>query len=180
VQPLAGLQLSSVHEFPSLQLTGAPGLQLPPPHTSLAVQALPSLQGWVFGVERHPSNASQASVVQALLSLQFTSWPGLQLPPTHTSPLVQALLSEQGAVLFENTHPVLGLQALSVHGLLSLQVIGAPGWQTPAAHTSPEVHALPSLQGFVLLMLVQPVAGSQLSSVQGLPSSQVGPTPLLH
>src|SRR5437867_1995280 len=41
-QPVAGLQESSVHGLPSLQLTGEP-VQVPPLHVSPEVQALPSL-----------------------------------------------------------------------------------------------------------------------------------------
>src|SRR5262249_51341555 len=42
------------------------------------------------------------------------------------------------------------------------------------------VHALPSLQGAVLLVWRQPTEGSQKSSVQGLPSSQFGAAPPVH
>jgi hypothetical protein len=47
--------------------------------------------------------------------------------------------------------------------------------QTPSAHRSAAVHALPSSQGAALFVWTQPVDGSQASSVQGLPSSQATP-----
>jgi hypothetical protein len=40
------------------------------------------------------------SSVQTLLSLQTTGVPGLQTPPPHVSPLLQALPSSHGLVLF--------------------------------------------------------------------------------
>jgi hypothetical protein len=43
--PVAGLQLSSVQTFPSLQFGAGPPTQLPPLHVSLVVQALPSSHG---------------------------------------------------------------------------------------------------------------------------------------
>ena len=46
------------------------------------------------------------------------------------------------------------------------------GLQTPSAQVSPTLHAFPSSQGRALGMWMQP-SGPQLSSVQGLPSSQL-------
>jgi hypothetical protein len=46
-QPVAGLQVSVVHEFPSLQTKGAPTWQAPPMQESPTVQALPSLHVFV-------------------------------------------------------------------------------------------------------------------------------------
>jgi hypothetical protein len=52
-----------------------------------------------------------------------------------------------------------------------LHTVGVPGWQLPAAHASPFVHAFPSLHGAVLLVNEHaPVPGSQASLVQTLPS----------
>lgn len=59
--------------------------------------------------------------------------------------IVQAFLSSQPAELFVYVHPVAGLHASVVHGLLSLQVIVDP-LQFPLEHESPVVHALLSLQ----------------------------------
>ena len=51
-QPLAGLQKSSVHGFPSSQSRGGPPTQTPPLQASPVVHALPSLQGSVHSVAR--------------------------------------------------------------------------------------------------------------------------------
>jgi hypothetical protein len=61
----------------------------------------------------------------------------------------------------------------------SLHEIGVPA-QIPAAQVSPVVQTLLSLHGAVLGGLEQPVAGSQTSSVQGLPSLQSGGGPPTH
>src|SRR6185436_10345955 len=101
-----------------------------------------------------------------LLSLQTVAVPGWQTPPAQVSPVVQALPSLHGAVLFVNTHPVDGLQLSVVHTLLSPQTIGAPAWHVPPPHVSPVVQAFPSLHGAVLLLKTQaPVPGLQLSLV---------------
>ena len=68
--PVAGLQLSSVQTFPSLQFGAGPPTQLPPLHVSLVVHALPSSQGALLLVWTHPVAGLQLSSVQALLSLQ--------------------------------------------------------------------------------------------------------------
>src|SRR5437870_5391541 len=41
-EPSAGTQASVVQTSPSLQLTGAPGMQVPPTHVSVPLQRLPS------------------------------------------------------------------------------------------------------------------------------------------
>ena len=57
-----------------------------------------------------PETGSQLSVVQMFPSLQLIVVPDWQLPPLQTSPLVQALPSSQGRVLFMVTQPVAGEQ----------------------------------------------------------------------
>ena len=47
-QPVAGLQLSSVHRLPSLQFGGGPPPQMPPPHVSDVVHASLSSQATTF------------------------------------------------------------------------------------------------------------------------------------
>src|SRR5258705_444517 len=148
-------------------MTGVPGLQMPPPHVSPLVQALPSLQGPVLFVKTHPDGGAHVSVVQPLLSLQTTGVPGLQMPPPQVSPLVQALPSSQGLVLFVKTQPDDGLHVSVVQTLPSLQTIGVP-LHTPPPHVSPEVQALPSSHGLVLFVKTQPVAGLHVSVVQTL------------
>ena len=69
--PVAGMQVSVVHTFPSLQTrVPAPGLQLPPPQVSPVVQAFPSLHETVLFVKTQPVAGTQVSVVHTLLSLQ--------------------------------------------------------------------------------------------------------------
>ena len=115
--------------------------------------------------------------MQTFPSLQFRLTPGWQLPPEQESPIVQALLSLQEAVLLACVQPVAGLQASFVHTLPSSQLGAAPPTQVPPLHVSLVVHALPSLHGAVLLVYTQPVAGTQVSFVQGLLSLQVSGVP---
>jgi hypothetical protein len=61
--------------------------------------------------------------------------------------------------------------------LPSLQLRGLPATHVPPEQTSLTVQALPSLQGAVLLVKTHPVAGAQVSVVQGLLSLQVIPVP---
>jgi hypothetical protein len=93
----------------------------------------------------------------------------MHAPFAQVSAVVQTFPSLHGLVLFALMQPVAGAQLSSVQGLLSLQSRGvAPARQVPPPQVSPTVQAFPSLQGLVLLALMQPVAGSQESSVQGL------------
>lgn len=94
--------------------------------------------------------------------------------------MVQGLASLQGAVLLVWTHPEDGLHESSVQGLWSLHSGGGPPVQTPPAHESLVVHALPSSQAIVLLLCTHPDAGLHESFVQGLESSQFGADPPTH
>ena len=61
-----------------------------------------------------------------------------------------------------------------LHSFPSSQLVGGPGMQFPALHTSPSVQALPSLHDPVKMVRRQlPLAGSQESDVQGFRSSQL-------
>jgi hypothetical protein len=171
-QPVDGLHASLVHGLLSSQFGAGPPLHVPPPHVSPVVQALPSLQAFALLVCAQPWPGSHESSVHGLLSLQFGAGPPMQLPPPQVSFVVQALPSSQGFVLFVFTHPVAGTHASLVHGLLSLQSGAGPPLQVPPPQVSPVVQALPSLQGFVLLVCAHPVDGSQLSVVQPLLSLQ--------
>ena len=130
------------------------------------VQALPSLHGFVLFVKTHPVAGVHVSSVHTLLSLQTSvPVPGWQLPPEHVSPVVQALPSLHGFVLFVKTQPLAGLQVSVVQTLLSLQTTAVPGWQMPPAQASPAVQALLSLHdvppgAFGLEQI--PVAGLQV------------------
>src|SRR5439155_2803476 len=69
-QPVAELQVSSVHTFPSSQVGAAPPRHLPPPHLSLVVQAFPSLHRAVLCVSKQPVAGLQVSAGQTLPSSQ--------------------------------------------------------------------------------------------------------------
>ncbi len=127
-------------------------------------------------VKTHPVAALQVSVVQGLLSSHVTGAPP-QTPPEQMSPVVQALPSLHAFALFVKTHPVAGSQLSVVQTLPSSQTIGVPGAHAPPEQASPVVHVFPSLQGLVLFAKMQPSAASQLSVVQGLPSSQTTAAP---
>lgn len=71
-----------------------------------------------------------------------------------------------------STQPFSGWQLALVQGPEPVQTAGLPGWQLPLLHVSPAVHALLSEHCSALLVCVQPVAASQLSSVQNSLSSQ--------
>src|SRR5439155_1620026 len=120
------------------------------------------------------------SSVQTLLSLQFSGGPPRHAPPAHVSAVVHASPSSHGEVLFVWTHPVAGLHESSVQTLPSLQFGGAPPRQVPPAHVSAVVHASPSSHGVVLSVCTRPVAGLHASSVQTLPSLQLGGGPPRH
>jgi hypothetical protein len=177
LQPVAVSQLSCVQGLLSLQLAVAPGAQNPLAlQRSGPVQALPSLHGSpVRAVFLQPLVVSQLSTVQVLPSSQLTVVPTQLLAALQTSPLVQALPSEQAVpVRATFLQPVAVSQLSCEQGLLSLQSAVAPGTQAPLLlQVSPTVHALLSVQLLpVLALLTQPPASVQVSVVQGLPSSQ--------
>ncbi len=174
-QPSLVSQESVVHGLLSSHnvagFTATP-LHAPPAHASLVVHALPSSQVTVLAPCRQPLFGSQLSLVQTFASSQPTALP-TQLPAAQVSAWLQALPSSQLRLLFANAHlPVATAQLSEVQGLLSLHVVPAPDTQPLVLHTSPTVHALPSLHGAVLAAWVQPSLASQPSSLQPLPSSQ--------
>ena len=179
-QPLVGSQASSVHRLPSLQLSSEPGWHAPVAQTSPLVQALLSLHGTVLFTCEQPPAALHASVVHRLPSSQASAGPGTHTPLAHASLLVQSFASVQGKVLFVNVHPLAGLQTSFVQGFPSLQVTTAPALHAPLLQMSPCVQALPSLQGTVLFVCVQPFVASQTSVVHGLLSSQLATVPPLQ
>ena len=172
LQPVMASQSSVVHNVPSSQLVAVPGKQMPPAHKSGTVQALLSLHGATLFVKMQPFLASQVSSVQTLPSLQTMSAPGMQTAAPQVSPLVQALPSSQGAVLFSVLQPPAASQVSVVHGLPSSQGLALSGLQKPLLQMSPSVQLLKSSQANVLNGNTQPVNGSQVSSVHKLPSAQ--------
>ena len=91
-----------------------------------------------------PVIGSQASIP---LPLQVGGVPGLQTPDWQVSSPLQRLLSMHGVPFATAVRgqPAFGSQVSVVHGLLSAQLIGVPGWQTPARQTSTPSQRLPSL-----------------------------------
>jgi hypothetical protein len=72
-QPSVALHESVVHWFVSTQFIGVPGRQLPVRHTSTPLQTLLSVHEVSSGTGRlrQPRVASQESVVQTFVSMQF-------------------------------------------------------------------------------------------------------------
>jgi hypothetical protein len=175
LQPSLGSQISLVQGLASSQLTLAAGTQLPLMQPSPVVQTLPSSQLPLLGVLVHLP-ATHASAVQGLASSQGVPLP-LHAPALQISPVVQASPSLHGAPFCGAvTQPTLGSQLSEVQGLLSLHTSLAPPVHTapvdPTVHASPLVQALPSSQGWPIAgELRQPAVRSQVSKVQGLPSS---------
>ena len=176
--PVAGLQESSVQALVSLQTLGLLPTQAPAAQVSTWVQALPSEQVLVLSLTaaQVPVAGLQASSVQGLVSSQALGLLPTQVPAAQVSVWVQELPSEQVLVLslVAAQAPVAGLQASSVQAFKSSQTLGLLPWQMPAAQVSVWVQELPSEQVLVSSLTAPqaPVAGSQVSSVQALVSSQ--------
>ncbi len=132
------------------------------------MQTLSSEQANVLFVLLQPPLLSHVSVVHGLPSSHRLGTADMHVPPLQVSPLVQASLSSQGAVLYAATHPLPGAQVSSVHGLPSSHAMDLPA-QTPPLHASPLVHASASSQPPVAAGCWQ-TPPTQLSYVQSLPS----------
>jgi hypothetical protein len=142
-------------------------LTKPSPSSSRA----PKLQAPVAGLH--------VSVVQALLSLQTTVVPAVQMPVWQVETPLQRLLSVSQLVPFVTgvrTQPEVGLQVSVVQTLLSLQLSAVPALQTPDGlqislplQTSPSLHDVPTATG----VFTQPPCALQESAVHGLLSLQV-------
>lgn len=103
--PVKGLHVPATwHGSLAVQVTGLPPKQVPASQKSPCVHALPSLHGVPFGAggfEQSPVTGLQIPATwHGSLAEQTTAAPGWQVPPLHTSPVVQALPSSQGLVLF--------------------------------------------------------------------------------
>jgi hypothetical protein len=215
-QPAIASQVSLVHGFPSLQLSGVPAAQVPLWHVSAPLQAFPSAHDVPFatGVAVHPVAGLQPSVVHGFPSLHVGGVPAVQVPLWHVSAPLQASPSEQevpfATTLFEQTpalqtsvvqglpslqspftlhdwQPAIGvftqpepaLHVSVVQALLSLQLGGVPPVQVPVWHVSAPLQALPSLHEvpFVTAVFTQPVDVLQLSVVHTFASLQSGGVP---
>ena len=132
-----------------------------------------------MGVCWQPPVGEHVSVVQASPSSQLTAlpahWPAVQVSAVvQAVPSLHAVPSARGAC----AQPLAGLQVSVVQVLPSSQLMVLPThW--PAAQASAVVQAFASSQGvpFVTAVWVQPVAGSQVSVLQALPSSQLTALP---
>jgi len=164
-QPVDVLQVSVVHTLLSLHTVAPPGWQVPPPQVSPVVQALPSLHGAALFVNTQPVEVLQESFVHPLPSLHTVAPPGWQLPPPQVSPVVQALPSLHGIVLFVRTQPVAVLHVSVVHGFPSSQLGAWPPTHVPPAQVSAVVQALLSSHEAVLFVNTQPVEVLQVSVV---------------
>ena len=171
------------------QSTGASGV--PPPHTpavhvSPSTQSVPLKQGppsLAGCASQMPANSLQTPTLQKLSSEeQSRGTPPAHVPAAHSSPTVQKRPSLQGTVLNVVKHPVTGSQASLVHRLPSLHTSGVPNAHSPLWQVSLPLQMLPSLHEVPLMSgtFAQPVAGSQVSVVQGLESLQTGGAPSVH
>src|SRR5262249_18604895 len=126
-QPSCASQRSSVHGFPSSQLTSGPPMHWPFRQKLVLVHALLSLQvsELLLGCTQ-PMAGLQPSVVHELPSSQLMAGPAWHVPPPQASGAVHALPSSQGAVLTVWTQPVAGLQVSVVQMLPSSQLGAAP------------------------------------------------------
>jgi len=179
VQPPVPGHASVLHGLPSSHVGVPLPTQLPPEHVSVRVQTLPSLQVapliTVALPIQLPVVTSQLSDVQNFPSSQFVGVP-TQAPALQVSLVVHWLPSSQPPLLAVCAQPPAPGQASVVHWLPSSQ-LGVPvPTQTPFEQVSVSVHTLPSLHTVptnkVLSLTQVPVARSQLSDVQNLPSSQ--------
>src|SRR5436190_696544 len=104
-----------------LSLVGVaePGTNVPLLQVSPVVHGSPSLAEPVSGVLNTPVCGSQPSVVQILLSSEFTAVPGTNTPSLHDSPVVHALPSLAAPVSGVLNTPVCGSQPSVVQILLS-------------------------------------------------------------
>ena len=166
--------------FASTHTSAGPPTHAPAEQTSFVVQAFASLHGFVLLACVQPVAELHASLVQPFPSSQLSGCPPTHDPAEQISPVVHALPSLHALLLFENTQPDAGLHVSVVQRFPSLQTNGAPPTHAPPAQVSLVVHALPSLHGLVLFTFRHPMSGSQLSSVQTLPSPQLGGGPPTH
>ena len=137
------------HWSAAVHVTGLLPVHAPAWQASLWVQALPSSQACAVFVCTQPLAAEQLSAVHGLSSSQAV------------------------AAHARKRQPLTGSQLSLVHASSSAHARAWPVRHTPLPQISPRVQALPSLQGTLLAVAVQPWLRLQLSSVHGLPSSHV-------
>jgi len=172
--------VSIVHAFPSSMTRGVPALHTPEPsHVSSPLQTFPSEQDVpaTAGECVTPCTGSQESTVHALPSSRTSGVPTLHTPPPSQSSMpLHTFPSEHDAPADAGTWrtPAMGSHVSVVHALPSSTTRGVPALHTPApSHVSrplqmfPSEHDVPPAAGAWRI----PLTGSQLSTVQGFPSS---------
>jgi len=102
----------------------------------------------------------------------------VQLSATSQSPFFARQIVVAGEKPW--VQPLPGSQPSVVQTFPSSQLGAGPPTQLPPLQVSPVVQAFPSVQGRVLFVWVQPLAGLQPSVVQTFPSSQFGAGPPTH
>jgi hypothetical protein len=138
VQPVAGLHVSVVHTFESLQTTGVPAVHTPAWHDSVPLQRFPSGHGVPLETTALPHTpAVQVSTVHGLLSLQLA-----------------AVLHDWHPEMGVFTQPLSALHESVVHALPSLQLGAVPGEQMPFWHDSLPLHTVESRQEVPLATFV--------------------------
>jgi len=143
---VSGSQLSSVHEFPSVQAVPVPGWHWLSAQVSPAVQEFPSSQAAVLALNAQPVDGWHTSFVQRFPSLQDKGVvPAEHVPLEQVSPIVQTSPSLQLAVLSVYMQPSTGSQLSSVQALASLQVADPDPMHAPPVQVSVVVQAFPSL-----------------------------------
>jgi hypothetical protein len=166
VQPVAGVQPSVVHTFPSLQASGVPAVHTPLWQVSAPLQALPSGHAVPFGRSAllH-TPAAQVSVVQGFRSSQ--------------SPFTVHEAQDGMGVCWQ---PLTELHVSVVQALLSLQLSAVPAAQVPLWQASEPLQTFASRHGVPLAtgLVVHPKAGVQLSVVQTFPSLQTSGVPTVQ
>ena len=170
-------QLSSVHGLPSSQFVAPPLAHAPPVHASPDVQALLSVHPSALFACVQPVFVSQPSSVHGLPSSQFMPVMPAHTPALHAPARWHALPSPHllpSARLTFGAHVLASMQSSLVHGLLSSQLTLLVPAHLPALQWSPAVQLLPSSHVLASLFACwQPATASHVSSVQGLPSSQL-------
>ena len=154
--PVLALQLSAVHWLPSVQTLAPEPMHVPPVHALDEVHALLSLHV----VPSALTTELHVDVVR--LQNACTHW---FVAAGQSASLAQK--PPQPAIGANWQLPLFWLHESAVHEFESLHTLTGPEVQTPLAHWSPVVHALPSEQFKVLFTCVQvPVVGSHPSLVQ--------------
>jgi hypothetical protein len=164
MHPATESQLSVVHTFESLQVSGTPGAQTPAWQVSAPLHTVESAQG------------------VPLAAAGFWHAPALQTSLVHGSPSAQSAFTThdwQPPPIGVLMQPETGSHESAVHALLSLQLSGVPVAHAPAWQVSFPLHTVASAHGTPLStgVCAHPKVGSQESEVQTFESLQLSVVP---